>query len=191
MYERFFASLREKVELSGDAEAAIAAVIQPKQVQRRQQLLREGDVSTRLSFVDSGAIYSYTLDAKGAQHVIQFAFPGWWIGDLYSLFTAEPGRLYLEALADSELLQIRIEDHNLLLDTVPVYERYMRILIQNAYVALQRRLGGTLGLSAEQRYAALLYQNPEILNQVPQHLIASFLGVTPETLSRIRRQLSR
>ncbi len=191
MYERFFASLREKVGLSPLDEAKIAAGIQPKLLVRRQQLLREGEVNSSLAFVETGALFSYSIDPKGTQHVIQFAFPGWWIGDLYSLLTGEPSSLYVEALGDSEVLLIRVEDHNRLLDTLPVYERYMRILYQNAYVALQRRLGGTLGLNAEERYTALLEQHPGLLQQVPLNLVASYLGVTPETLSRIRRQLSR
>lgn len=191
MYERFFSSLREKVSFGPLEEAQLAAVLRRRQLERREQLLEHGSVSTWLAFVSSGALHSCSIDEKGGRHVLQFAFPGWWISDLYSLLTGEPSKLFIEALEPSEVLLIHIDDHNRLLDVLPAYERYMRILYQNAYVALQRRLEGTLGVSAEQRYSTLLEQSPDILQRVPQLLIASFLGVTPETLSRIRRQLSR
>jgi|SRR4030095_13496633 len=161
----------------------------PKKVRRRQFLLQEGDVCNRSIFIEKGSLYSYTVDDKGVQHVIQFGFEGWWIGDLYSYLTKEPSKLYVEALEDSEVLLIEREDHFKLMQEVPKFETYMRILFQDAYVALQRRVSITIGLSAEERYQRLLNQYHSFINRVPLHLIASYLGVSPETLSRIRKQI--
>ena len=143
-----------------------------------------------MTFVESGALFSYSTDAKGAQHVIQFAFEGWWISDLYSFFTQEPSTLNIEVLEDAELLTIDREQHQQLLAQVPRYETYIRLLYQNAYIALQRRVESTIGLTAEEKYVRLLDQYPTILQRMPLNLIASYLGVTPETLSRIRKQIS-
>ena len=159
-------------------------------LKKKQFLLREGEVCNRLAFVEKGALFSYSTTAKGAQNVIQFAFEGWWIADLYSFFTQEPSKLTIEALEDSELYLIDRHNHQQLLATLPKYETYTRLLYQNAYIALQRRLESTIGLSAEEKYRRLLEQYPELLHRMPLQLIASYLGVTPETLSRIRKQIA-
>src|SRR5919202_2100478 len=188
MYERLLRSIAEKVSSTEEELRLCTSYFTPKKLRKRQYLLQEGDVCNRLAFVEKGALYSYSIDAKGVQHVIQFAFEGWWIADLYSFFTRTPSKLNIEALEESELLLLEREQHQKLLQEVPKYETYTRILYQNAYVALQQRIEGTLGLSAEEKYSRLMEQHPAILHRVPLHLIASYLGVTPETLSRIRKQ---
>src|SRR6478672_2297667 len=182
MYEVLLKSIAEKVSSSVEELQICSSYFTPKKLRRRQYLLQEGDICNRLAFVEAGALYSYSTDNKSALHVIQFAFEGWWIADLYSFFTKEPSKLNIEALEDCELLLLSREQHERLLKDVPKYETYTRILYQNAYVALQRRIEGTLGLTAEEKYTNLLDQYPSILNRVPLHLIASYLGVTPETL---------
>ena len=189
MSELLLTSIKEKVSAT-EAELQICkSYFTLKKLKKRQFLLQEGDVCNHLAFVEKGTLFSYSTDAKGSQHVIQFAFEGWWISDLYSFFTQEPSKLNIEALEDCELLLINREQHQELLAEVPKYETYSRILYQNAYIALQRRLESTIGLTAEEKYTRLLDQYPAILQRVPLHLIASYLGVTPETLSRIRRQI--
>lgn len=95
----------------------------------------------------------------------------------------------IEALEDSELLLLSHTDYDLIFDTVPKFERFIRLLLQNNFIASQRRLISSISQSAEERYTTLINSNPEILKRVPQHMIASYLGITPETLSRIRKQL--
>jgi CRP-like cAMP-binding protein len=190
MFEVLLKSFVDKVSATEEELQICKRYFTPKRLRKRQYLLQEGDVCNRLAFVEKGSLYSYSIDEKGVQHVIQFAFEGWWIADLYSFFTGERSKLNIEALEDSELLQLDREQHHNLLKNVPKYETYTRIVYQNAYVALQRRIEGTIGLSAEEKYSRLLEQYPAILNKVSQHLIASYLGITPETLSRIRKQFS-
>lgn len=191
MFDQLRKSITEKVSLSDEELDICKHFFTPKKIRKKQFLLQEGDICSRMAFVEKGALYSYSTDAKGNQRVIQFAFEGWWISDLYSFFTKEPSNLSIEALEDSELLLLDHEQHELLLKKVPQYETYTRLILQNAYVALQRRIEGTIGLSAEEKYSRLFSQYAHILNRVPQHLIASYLGVSPETLSRIRKQISR
>lgn len=191
MFEQLIKSIQEKVPATDDELQLCKHYFTPKKLRKKQFLLQEGDVCNRMAFVEKGALYSYSTDAKGTQRVIQFAFEGWWISDLYSFFTKEPSSLSIEALEDCELLLLDHEQHESLLKNVRQYETYTRIVLQNAYVALQRRIEGTIGLPAEEKYSRLLGQYSTILNRVPQHLVASYLGVSPETLSRIRKQMTR
>lgn len=191
MFEKLIESFREKVpNVAVDAEL-LQSYFQPKKLRKRQFLLQEGDVCNRVAFVESGSLYSYSVDEKGVQRIVQFAFEGWWISDLYSFFTQEPSRLNIEAMEDCTILILDREHHYSMLAEMPVYETYTRILYQNAYVALQQRMEGTLGLPGEEKYLRLLEQCPFILQRVSLQLIASYLGVTPETLSRIRKNLNR
>ncbi len=110
------------------------------------------------------------------------------MANLQSFFTKKPTNLNIEVLEDSELLMLDWQNHEQLLEQIPAYERYQRIMFQNAYVALQQRVENALGLTAEERYNHLIEQNPEFLNRVPLNLVASYLGMSPETLSRVRGQ---
>lgn len=191
MFEGLMKSIQEIVPSTDEELQLCKHHFIPKKLRKKQFLLQEGDVCNRIAFVEKGALYSYATDAKGTQRVTQFAFEGWWISDLYSFFTREPSELNIEALEDCELLLLDREQHVYLLKHVPKYETYTRIIYQNAYVALQRRLQGTVGLPAEEKYARFTEQCSSNTNRLPQHLIASYLGITPETLSRIRKQMAR
>jgi len=115
---------------------------------------------------------------------------GWWVADLYSFLTGEGSEYNIEALEESELLLITKPSWDLLLSEVPVLERYFRILIQNNLIATQNRLMRNMTVSAEERYTKLIREFPDISQRVPQHMIASYIGVTRETLSRLRSQIS-
>ncbi len=190
MYEQLKESITEHVSLSDEEWERCKNSFRPKRMLKRQFLLQEGDVCRQLTFVEKGALYSYTLDSKGNRNVWRFAFDGWWIADLQSFFTDNPSTLNIEILEDSELLLLDRENHEKLLKEIPAYERYHRIILENAYVALQQRVENALGRTAEEKYARLQEYNPEFMNRVPQHLVASYLGITPETLSRVRKDYS-
>ncbi len=191
MYEVLKKSLLEHVHLADEEWELCKNSFRPKRMLKRQFLLQEGDVCRDLTFVEKGALYSYSVDSKGNQHVIRFAFEGWWMANLQSFFTGEPTRLNIEVFEDSELLMLDKQNHDRLINEVPAYERYHRIIVQNAYVALQQRVENALGLTAEEKYARLIEQNPEFMHRVPLNLVASYLGITPETLSRVRASYIR
>lgn len=190
MADLLLQSIREKVTITEEELQLCRSYFTSNKRKKKQLLLQEGEVCHQLAFVEKGALYAYSVDGKGAQRVIQFAFEGWWISDLYSFFTQEPSSLNIETLDESDLLLIDRHHHQLLLAEVPAYETYIRQLYQNAYIALQRRVESTLGLTGEAKYIRLLEQFPAILQRVPQHLVASYLGITPESLSRIRKQIT-
>lgn len=123
--------------------------------------------------------------------MVRFAFDGWWIADLQSFFTGQPSTLNIKVLEDSELLMLDRKNHGKLLKEIPAYERYHRIILQNAYVALQQRVENALGAVGRGKYARLIKHNPEFMNRVPLNLVASYLGMSPETLSRVRSNFNR
>lgn len=190
MYQQLKESFQEHVSLSDEEWELCKNNFRPKRMLKRQFLLQEGDVCRELTFVEKGALYSYTVDSKGNQHVIRFAFEGWWMANLQSFFTGEPTTLNIEVLEDSELLVLDRKNHKKLLEEISDYERYHRVIIENAYVALQQRVENALGLTAEEKYSRLIKQNPEFMNRVPLNLVASYLGMSPETLSRVRGNFS-
>ncbi|SHF98272.1 cAMP-binding domain of CRP or a regulatory subunit of cAMP-dependent protein kinases [Fodinibius roseus] len=190
MYQVLKESFQEHVSLTDEQWEMCKKKFRPKRMLKRQFLLQEGDVCRELAFVEKGSLYSYSVDSKGNQHVIRFAFEGWWMANLQSFFTRKPTNLNIEVLEDSELLVLDSKNHEKLLEEIPAYERYHRIILQNAYVALQQRVENALGLTAEEKYNRLIEQNPEFMNRVPLNLVASYLGISPETLSRVRGQFS-
>lgn len=190
MFDQLYKSIHQHVSLSDEQWELCKNNFRPKRMLKRQFLLQEGDVCRQLTFVEKGALYSYSVDSKGNQHVLRFAFEGWWIADLQSFFTDNPSTLNIEVLEDSELLVLDRKNHEKLLEEIPAYERYHRVIVENAYVALQQRVENALGLTAEEKYARLIKENPEFMNRVPLNLVASYLGMSPETLSRVRGSFS-
>jgi len=190
MYELLYKKITELVSLSEEDFNFCKTLFFPKKLRKRQYLLQEGDVCKYNTFVSKGLLRSYTIDNKGTEHILQFAFEGWWIGDIYSFLTEKPSSFNIEALEDCELLLLTKSSMELLLEKIPVFERYFRILIQNNLIATQKRLMGTLSETAEEKYTNLINNFPGCLQRVPQHMIASYLGITKETLSRIRSQMA-
>lgn len=190
MYQIFFEKFRERVALSAEAEDMIKQYLSPKKIRRKQYLLQEGDTCKMIAFVEKGALREYLVDEQGNEHIIQFAIEGWTISDLYSFLTGEAAIYNIDALEDSELILISKTAHEELLQKVPAYETYIRLQITCAYLAMQRRLTSIISASTEERYENFSALYPEIIQRVPQHMIASYMGLKPETLSRVRKRLS-
>lgn len=190
MYDLLFKKIAEHVELTEEEEAFCKTLFIPKKLRKRQYLLQEGNVCKYTAFVEKGILRTYSVDEKGNEPTLQFAMEGWWTADLYSFFTGEPSVFNTEAIEECELLLITSEFWEVLLKKIPILERYFRILIQNNLIATQRRLLGAISETAEEKYLNLIQNFPGCLNRVPQHMIASYLGITPETLSRVRSNLA-
>jgi len=190
MYDLLYKKINENISITAEEFEFCKTLFLPKKLRKRQYLLQEGDVCKYNTFVSAGLLRSYTVDDKGGEHILQFAFEGWWLGDIYSFLTGEPSVYNMEALEPCELLLITHPSWELLLEKIPAFERYFRILIQNNLVATQRRLMGALSGTAEERYVQFMNNFPGCLNRIPQHMIASYLGITRETLSRIRGNLA-
>lgn len=189
MYELFFRKFNEVISLSPEEQELIKSYLIPKKLRKKQYLLQEDDACKHIAFVEKGALRAYTVSDKGTEHIIQFALEGWTISDLYSFLTGEPATYNIDALEDAELILISKNAHEELLQKVPRYETYTRLQITGAYIAMQRRLTSIISLTLEERYTYFTSLYPDILQRVPQHMIASYMGLTPETLSRVRKRL--
>ncbi|HWV71474.1 MAG TPA: Crp/Fnr family transcriptional regulator [Pseudosphingobacterium sp.] len=189
MFEVLFEHISKKITLSKEEEDKLKPFFIPKKYRKRQYMLQQGDICKYIAFVEKGMLRSYQVDDKGNEHVIQFAPEGWWIADNYSFLTGNPSNYDIDVLEDAEVLLITQASMEEMLQTIPVMERYMRILMQNSLISMQSRIACTLGSNAEERYQGVLKALPNIAQRVPQHMLASFLGITPETLSRVRKQL--
>ena len=190
MFEFLHQKISETIEISEEEFAFAKTLFLPKKLRKKRFLFGEGDVCKYTIFVEKGLLRSFTVDEKGGEHILQFSMEGWWAADLYSFLTGEPSPYYVEAIEDSELLMITKPSWDLLLKEVPAFERYFRILIQNNLISTQRRLIGSFSETAEEKYNRLLKDFPDIIQRVPQHMIASYIGITRETLSRIRSQIA-
>jgi CRP-like cAMP-binding protein len=159
-----------------------------KKLRKRQYLLQEGDVCRYQAFVVKGILRSFTVDEKGSEHILQFASEGWWMADLSSYLTNEPSFLNIEALEDVELLLLTKPSWEEAMKKIPALEHYFRIILQNHLVSTQKRLLQSLAETAEEKYKRFLATYPECVQRVPQHMVASYIGVSRETLSRVRKQ---
>jgi len=154
-------------------------------------LQRAGDVTRHAAFVATGCLRNYVIDPKGKEHIVQFAPETWWLADATSLATAAPSAYFIDALEDSEVLLIDGPSHQRLLDTVGGYAAAFRTGVQRHSAAKDQRIVSALSATAEERYLEFLRVYPSIATRVPQAMLASYLGMTPETVSRIRKNRSR
>src|SRR5262245_19333298 len=190
-----FAVLRAYLEArasfsDGDFETVHAAFLF-KRLSAGDFLQRAGDVTRYAAFVARGCLRNYVIDAKGKEHIVQFAPETWWLADANSLNTGAPSLFFIDAIEDSELLLIDGPAHQNLVDHVHGYASAFRAGLQRHAAAKDQRIVSALSASAEERYLEFLSVYPSIALRVPQSMLASYLGMTPETVSRIRRNLSR
>lgn len=175
------------ITLTPEEQAFFIPLLHHRKLRKKQYLNQEGDVSKGPVFVTEGLLRSYSLDKNGFEHVIQFAPPGWWIGDMNSMVKQQPGTLYIDALEDCEVLWLWKSDLDRLYAAVPKFERLFRILAENSIAAYQTRLVSILSLTAKERYASFCQQYPSLIDCLPQKQVASYIGVTPEFLSKMLR----
>ncbi len=169
-------------------EKLIYSAFEPIALKKKKTLLIPGEVCEYLYFITNGGLRSYFVDEKGTEHIYQIRLDNSWISDLESFFSQRPSKYYIEAIEDSQLLRLSNLDLEKLYEEVPQLERYFRILFQKAYVNALERLNATMWESAHERYNVMLKEHKDIFQRVPLVYIASYLGITPESLSRIRKK---
>ncbi|MCD1117198.1 Crp/Fnr family transcriptional regulator [Chryseobacterium turcicum] len=162
-----------------------------KKVSKHEMLLQEGEVCRNTFFVEKGLLRMYSIDKNGKEHVIQFAPENWLIGDRSSLYFNEKSRYYIEAVEDSEVLFLQPDFFSKLLEEFPNSIEKNDLIIQKHVKSLQDRINSLLGETAEERYLKFIKMYPDLLLRVPQWMIASYLGITPESLSRVRKELAK
>lgn len=159
-----------------------------KSFDKKTLLIEEGNVCNYLYFIEQGSCYSYMTDNKGEKHTVQFALEGYWISDLYSFYSKRKAIYNVETLEPIKALMLNRVNFEKACCAIPVIDRFFRILIQNAYVALQYRLAKSNIEEAEKRYFEFSKLQPDFVQRIPQYLIASYLGIKPQSLSRIRKE---
>jgi len=184
-----FNNLNARTRITEAEFMRIESILVKKQLRKKRELIIEGEISKNIYFITKGCLRSYSINKEGIAHVMQLALEDYWIGDLSSFITQTPGKLSIEAIEDTEVLQLSFADLEQLYIEIPALERFFRLLFQRALVQLQQRLDNSMSINAEERYQDLLSRQPLLVSRVPLIHIASYLGITPESLSRIRKRL--
>jgi CRP-like cAMP-binding protein len=182
-------NIANKTPISDEEFEQFAAAFEERTAQRGDFLLHRGDIAYQTHYIVSGCLKMFSVDAQGAEHVVQFAIEDWWIADINSVLTQKPAFFCIQALEKTVVFSLRHDDLERLFDCCPKIERYFRILAQRRFVALQERVYYEHAKLAEERYLDFIEKSPALAQRVPQHDIASYLGIKPQSLSRIRKNI--
>lgn len=174
--------------LTNEEEALIVATFQPKKLRKKQYFLQEGDVCKYAGFIVKGAMRQYSVDDKGVEHIVQLYIENYWANDRESSTMLTPSIYNIDAWEDTHILLITRADMLDLMTKIPSMTEMIRLMDERNAIANQRRLNSTISNTAEKRYEEFAKNHAQFIQRFPQHLIASFLGITKETLSRIRKQ---
>lgn len=185
-YELVLANIAKHITLEEEEILYFTSIITLRQVKKKEFILQEGQLCKNISFVNTGILRAYREDREGRESTILFALEDWWITDMYCFVNQQPAMLNIVAVEDSSIFHLQKNDLDDLLLKIPKFERFFRILMQNAYIREQLRIIQNLTLSAAECYSNFLTKYPQIAASVAQKQIASYLGITPEFLSSIR-----
>jgi CRP-like cAMP-binding protein len=191
MFEILFEYLGKQLPLSPDEMEFIRSIFIPKKILKGEFLLREGDTIKYGAFVCTGFLRSYVIDNKGKEHIIQFAPENWWISDKGAGTEGGKASCFIDAIEDSDILLIDQAGHFKMLEKVAAYSASFQAGMQKRSAAKDKRIVHSLVADAEERYNDFIQTYPSIAQRVPQHMLASYLGIAPETLSRVRRKSMR
>ncbi len=184
-------NISKHITLSPEEQHLFLSKIETHHFKSKKIILSPGQICKYSYFVNSGVLRSFNITDSIVEHVLSFACEGWWIGDMYSLFSQKPAHLFIEVLEDAEIDMLSKENQELLYTEIPKLERFFRILTENSLVANQERLMDNLSLSAEERFERFRTKYPTLLQKIPQKQIASYIGVTPEFFSKMKSRLLR
>ncbi len=184
-------NIRALVPLSEEEALLVRHAFKPTRLRKKEFLIQIGEYSNHMRFIAEGCFRLYEVDDQGTEHILQFGISGWWMNDLYAYLTRQPTTYFMQAVTDSVVLQVHRDRLDDLFDQIHMMDRFFRIKTQNGYVALQERTIHQMSKSAEDRYIDFVSRYRDIEQQIPQYMIASYLGITPEHLSTIRKKMSR
>jgi CRP-like cAMP-binding protein len=181
-------NIQKHISVSATEKELVESLLVQQRVAKKEVLLAAGKVATDIHFVSGGVLRAYFTDLEGDQNIVMFAVNDWWITDMFSFSTGNPAQLTIDALEDSVVFSLSKANLELLFLKMPSFERFFRILMQNAYVREQSRIIQNLSMPAEERYRQFLKKYPQFAERITQKQIASYLGITPEFLSSIRKK---
>jgi len=190
MHEKLIAYILQyaNLPLTSEEQALIVATFQPKKLRKKQYFLQEGDICKYAGFIVKGAMRQYSVDDKGAEHIVHLLIENYWANDRESSTMLTPSKYNIDAWEDTELLIITRAEMLDLMEKIPAMAQMIYLMDERNAIANQRRLNSTISNTAEKRYEEFASNHPQFIQRFPQHIIASFLGITKETLSRIRKQ---
>lgn len=191
MLEVFKKYIIDKASLSEEDLNEILSYAIIKKLRRRQFLLQEGDIWRYNAFVCSGFVRTYSVDDKGTEHIMNFSPENYWTGDRESLTNETPSKFNIEALENTEVLLIKKQDFEMLCKKIPLFNNLINNILHKSFITSQTRIHSSISQSSEDKYNNFILKYPSIANRVPQHMIASYIGISPETLSRIRSQATK
>jgi CRP-like cAMP-binding protein len=185
------ANLARHISLTREEFNSFASFLKSTSLKKGEFLIQVGEVCQYESFVTKGCLKSYYEDENGAEHVLDFSIEGWWANDLFSFFTQTPSQSSVKAIEDTEILQINKQDLELVYQRVPKFERFFRLLFQRAYIAQREQINLILSTPAQERYLQFLDKKPYAEKRFSQKDIASYLGITPQFLSALKKRKIR
>lgn len=190
-FDLLITNISKHISLSAEEIESFTSLLKSRSLASGEFLLREGDICKYESFVVKGCLKTYYLDENGFEHIIDFSIEEWWADDLYSLLTQTASRSNIKAIEDTNILQIGRTDLELLYQKIPKFERFFRVLFQNAYITQREQINLALSASAQERYLLFIKKKPYAEKRFSQKDIASYLGVTPQFLSTLKKKLGR
>ena len=184
-------NVSKHISLTAEEIEFFGSLLKSKSLANGEFLLREGAVCKHESFVVKGCLKTYYLDENGFEHIIDFSIEEWWADDLYSLLTQTASKSNIKAIEDTDILQISKNDLELLYQKIPKFERFFRILFQNAYITQREQINLAVSASAKERYLLFIKKKPYAEKRFSQKDIASYLGITPQFLSTLKKKLNQ
>ena len=189
MASQIIQSIKSIVALNENEEKAFANILRIRQFKKKEFLMQEGEVCSNVSFVNNGCLRLF-YNVEGVENTVQFFFGNSWYTDYASFLTGQPTIENMQALEPCEVVQFKKDDLYKLFNQFPVFEKVGRVMAENAFLSLSRLNQMLTNEEPQQRYLSLMKQRPDVVEKIPQHYIASYLGVKPESLSRIRKRIS-
>lgn len=185
-----FENFSKHIVLNDSDEKYVSSLLNHRNISKKEIILRQGRQCNKLFFVEDGSLHAYNINEDGKESTIMFALSGWWITDMDSFVNQQASNLTIVALENSKLIELEFSNLEKLYEEVPAFERFFRILFQNAYIREQRRALHNISMSTEERYFEFVKKYPAMVQKITQKQIASYLGVTPEFLSSIKNKLT-
>ena len=184
-------NIAKHIVLNKDEASYFTGLLKHRQIARKHLLLKQGSIAKYINYIHSGALKAYYLNSESDENIIMLAVDDWWITDMYSFASGNPAMQSISAIEDSVVFQLHKNDFDELLKKIPAFERFFRILMQNAYIREQVRVIQNLSMPAEERYLNFLKKYPQLVQRVTQKQIASYIGVSPEFLSTMRKRIQK
>lgn len=191
MYTLLENHIKKYVRATDDEIKLFTDKVSPLKLQAKSYLLQPGQIVKNEFFVIEGCLKAYYLDSKGGRHIIQFAIENWWVSDFEAFYNGTPSKLYIEAIEDSVILSINLNNKEKLFTEAPIFNRYFRILLTNAFIGVRKRILSSLEKDAQSRYLEFCKAYPSIEKRVQNNHIANYLGISPQSLCRIKRKLKK